>query len=93
MKGSHQVETFLRWLDTQDNIPLFTRVALKSKIKGRADLASATGKTARLDIKRGEDVVMAMRFFDDGSMEVGWPEDLKWMGDEQPFVPPEEKEI
>lgn len=95
MKGSHTVEGFLNWLDKTDHIPLHTKLHLKKRVKEGADKASATGEQVVLPIKRNKDLVMAMRFFDDGSMEVGWPLDAKWPGKTKTpgLAPPPEKEI
>ena len=101
MKGSHTVDGFMDWLDKTDTIPFHTKLHLKKRIREAADLASTTGKTQVMPVERQHEVVMAMRFFDDGSMDMGWPEDAKWPGkDKQPInlkkpglAPPPEKEI
>jgi len=93
MKGSHKVEDFIEWFKHQENFPLATRTHLAAKIKNTADMASALAKDTTLDITRQGEVVMKMRFFDDGSMAVGYPADLKWQGTQKPALFPTEKEL
>jgi len=63
-------------------------------VKHAADTASATGRSGRVDIKQMNKVVIAIRVYEDGSCELGWPTDLKWYGTPKPqFIPPEEKKL
>ncbi len=94
MKGSHTVERFLDWFMAQDNIPIVTRLHFSKKVKHAADVASATGKSSRVDITKFGEVVMSIRIYEDGSCELGYPSNLKWYGTPKPaFIPPEEKEL
>ena len=90
MKGSHQVEEFLDWIEKHPTMPVFTKVTLSRKIKNAADRASLTGKQGVVQIKRAAEICMVIRVFGDGSLEVGWPADLKQKGD---MIPPPRKEI
>ncbi|MFA5937511.1 MAG: hypothetical protein WC822_06575 [Candidatus Paceibacterota bacterium] len=94
MIGSHKVEDYIEWLKAQENFPIVTRTHLVKKMKDLADKASMTGKPTMLEITRKKEVVMKLRFFPDGSMDVGYPSDLKWHGGTPtPALIPTEKEL
>ena len=93
MMGTHVTEDYINWLQANENIPLATRLHLGKKVKELADMASALGKQTRLDIKRKDKAVMAMRFFPDGSMEVGFDASAKWSGTPFPQLYPNKKEL
>lgn len=96
-KGTHSVDTFLDWVDKTDEIPFHLKIHLKKRVRECADQASTLGTPVVLPFNRGKDIVLAMRFFGDGTMEVGWPADAKYItmpGKEGPILaPPPEKEI
>ena len=96
-KGSHSVDAFLDWIEKTDEIPLHLKLHLKKRVREAADKASTLGTPVVMPFNRKDDTVLAMRFFGDGTMEVGWPEDAKFVkmpGKEGPILaPPPEKEI
>jgi len=94
MKGSHTVEWFLDWLEVQKSFPFRTKIQLKKQVKAAADQASTLGKPVVMPITSRNKTVAAMRFFDDGSMEFGYPEGVKWAAGKKPmWIPPPESEF
>lgn len=87
-RGSHSVEGLLDWLDKMDTLPIYTRIRLKKRVKEAADKSSATGQSVDLPLKRKNDIVMVLRFYGDGSVELGWPDTMAPV-----MTPPPEREI
>lgn len=97
MKGSHSVDGYLNWL-RYSKVPAATKLRLSHEIRQKADLCSATGGQALIKFtqpaEKGVHEVAAIRIFDDGSLEIGIPDDAKWYGTKRPpFVPPPEDQL
>jgi hypothetical protein len=94
MIGTHKVEDYVQWLKNKDDFPVISKVGLIKKCRENADMASKTGKMTILEIKRQRDVVMKLMFFPDGSLSVGYPDDVKWAGGAPvPSLFPTDKEL
>ena len=94
MKGSHLVENYIEWIMRQDKQPLETRLHFAKEIKKKADDASLFGRITILEITHHQKVVAALKFYDDGSLEFGYPEGAKWgTGEKRPPFFPMEKEL